>query len=208
MAAAFSYPPRAHRHGRGLPVVRHQPRVRVRGQATAVHFHAELVQLLFADAAFQEGTRVDARGAVALDEQQVARVVLAGGAPEVGEAHVVQGGAGGERGDVAAQVTRLAVGAHHGGHRVPADDRTDAPFQLGIARALGLELRLDGVDVLGGGPERQAGARTTGQFPHAFQQLMRALGALDINNGLQRLDPLLGLHRIRVVVQHLVQPVH
>ncbi|MNB95677.1 hypothetical protein D3C75_428630 [compost metagenome] len=198
----------AHRHGRGLPVFRHQPRMRVRRQAAAVHFHAELVQLLFADAAFQEGTRVDARGAVALDEQQVARMAFARGAPEVVEAHVVQRCAGGERGDVAAQVTRLAVGAHHGGHRVPADDRTDAPFQFGVARALGLQLRLDGVDVFGSGRERQIGTRTTGQFHHAFQQLMRALGALDINNGLQRLDPLLGFHRIRVVVQHLVQPVH
>src|SRR5690606_15311708 len=40
----------AHRHRRGLPVVRHQPRVRVAGDALAVHFHAEVVELAFADA--------------------------------------------------------------------------------------------------------------------------------------------------------------
>jgi hypothetical protein len=44
----------------------------------AVHFHAEAVQLLLADAAFQERARVDARRAVALDEQQVAGVVSLG----------------------------------------------------------------------------------------------------------------------------------
>ncbi|MNN38541.1 hypothetical protein D3C81_1525440 [compost metagenome] len=109
---------------------------------------------------------------------------------------------------MAAQVARLAVGAHHGGHRVPADDGADAPFQLGIARALGFQARRDGVDVFGGGRKRQERTRTTGQFNHAFQQLMRSLGALDIDNGLQRLDPLLGFQGVRVVVKHLVQPVH
>src|SRR5690606_10193656 len=120
----------AHGHGRGLPVVRHQPGVRVGRDAAAVDFHAEVVQLALVDAAFQEGAGVDARGAVALDVEQVAGVLVGRGAPEVVEAHVVQGGRRGEGGDVAAQVAGLAVGPDNGGHRVPADDRADAPLQL------------------------------------------------------------------------------
>ena len=135
-------------------------------------------------------------------------MAVAGRAPEVVEADVVQRRRRGEAGDVAAEVTGLAVGAHHHRHRVPADDRADAPFQFGVAGALGFQLRGDGVDVLGGRGERQVSARTTGQLDHAFQQLMRALRPFDINDGLQRLDPLLGFQRVRIVVQHLVQPVH
>src|SRR5699024_6060136 len=99
-----------------------------------------------------------ARGAVALDVQQVARVLLRRGAPEVVEADVVQGRAGGEAGDVATQVTGLAVGADHHGHGVPADDRAVPPLQRGVAGALGLQVRRDGVDVLGGRGERQVRA--------------------------------------------------
>ncbi len=198
----------AHRHGGGLPELGHQPRVRVGRDALAVHFHAEVVQLGLADAAFEEGAGVDARGAMALDEQQIARMVVRGRAPEVVEAHVVERGAGGERGDVAAQVTRLAVGPHDRGHGVPADDRADLPLQRGVAGVLGLVGRGDGVDVLGGGRERQVGAGAAGLFDHAFQQLMGALRAFDVDDGLDRFEPLLRLERVRIVVQHFVQPVH
>src|SRR5690606_11066706 len=76
----------AHRHGGRLPVLGHQPRVRVGADAAAVDFHAEVVELRFGDAAFHERARVHARRAVALDVEQVARVVFAGRAPEVVEA--------------------------------------------------------------------------------------------------------------------------
>src|SRR5690606_12920322 len=63
----------AHAHGRGLPDVLHQPRVRIAADAAAVDLHAEVVELRFADAAFEDGARVDARLAVALDVQQITR---------------------------------------------------------------------------------------------------------------------------------------
>ena len=44
----------AHRHGRELPVVRHQPRMRVGRQAAAVDLLAELEQLLLGEPALDE----------------------------------------------------------------------------------------------------------------------------------------------------------
>ena len=82
----------AHRHGGELPVVGHQPRVRVRRQPLAAHLLAELEQLLLADASLEERPGVDPRRHVPLHEQQVAAVPVAGGVPEVVEAGVVQRG--------------------------------------------------------------------------------------------------------------------
>ena len=67
----------------------------------AVDFHAEAVELGFADAALEERTRVNAGRAVALDEEQVAGMVGRRRAPEMVEAHVVEGGAGSEAGECA-----------------------------------------------------------------------------------------------------------
>ena len=64
--------PQAHRHGRRLPEVGHQPRMRIRGDALAVDLHPEMVELAFVEAALEPGPRVDARCTVALDVQQVA----------------------------------------------------------------------------------------------------------------------------------------
>src|SRR5690606_28670640 len=198
----------AHGHGRELPVVRHQPGMRVAGNTLAVDFHAEVVQLAFADAALEEAAGIDARRAVALDVDQVARMLLAGRAPEVVEADVVEGGAGGEAGDVAAQVARLAVGAHHHGHGVPADQAADAPFHGRITVALGLQVRRDGVGVRGGRMEGQRRAGPARQLGHAFQQLVGALGTVVVQHRLQRLHPLPGLGRIGIVFKYVVEPVH
>ena len=126
------------------------------------------------------------RRAVALDEQQVARMAVAGRAPEVVEAHVIERGAGGEAGGVTAQVAGLAVGTDHGGHRVPADDGTQAPFDGGITGGFGFQARGDGVDVFGGGRERQERAGTAGQFHHAFQQLVRTQFVAGTQDGVGR----------------------
>ena len=98
----------AHRHRRELPEVGHQPGVRVGRQAAAVDLLAEVVQLLLADPALEEGAGIDARRRVSLEEHQVALLVVIGGAEEMVEADVEQGRAGGEAGDVAAQFARTS----------------------------------------------------------------------------------------------------
>jgi hypothetical protein len=95
----------AHGHRGELPEVGHQLGVRVARQALAVHFLAEVQQLLFGDAAFQVGAGIDAGRDVALDVQAVAAVVFALGVPEVVEAGRKHVGQRSEGADVAAQVT-------------------------------------------------------------------------------------------------------
>jgi hypothetical protein len=60
----------------------------------------------------------------------VAAALVPGAPEEVVEAHLEEGGAGGKGGDVAADARMLAVGAHHHGHGVPADDALDAALDL------------------------------------------------------------------------------
>src|SRR5690606_4288611 len=138
-------------------------------------------ELVFGEAALQIRARVDARRAVTLDEQQVARMVLGWRTPEMVETDVVQRRRGAERGDVAAQIARLAVGAHHHRHRVPADDRADLPLQRVVAGALGLQLGRDGVDVFGGRLERQVRTGTPRYLDHPLQQLVRAVGTVALD---------------------------
>ena len=118
--------PEAHRDGRELPEVRHQPRVRVRAQPALGDLLAEAEQVLLAEPALEEGAGVDARRRVALDVDEVAAVLLARRVPEVVEADLVERRGRLVGGDVAAELGGLRVGAQHGGHRVPADDRADA----------------------------------------------------------------------------------
>ena len=68
--------PEAHGNGRETPEIRHQPRVRIGGQAGVLaQFVAEILQVLFGEAAFEKGARVDAGRGVALEINQVARLV-------------------------------------------------------------------------------------------------------------------------------------
>src|SRR4029078_4372522 len=67
----------AHRHGGELPELGHEPRMRGRRQPLAAHdLSAEVVELRFAEAPFEECARVDARRRVALEEHLVARAAF------------------------------------------------------------------------------------------------------------------------------------
>ncbi len=65
----------AHRDGRELPEVGHEPRVRVARQALRARLLAEAVEPLLAHAALEERAGVDAGGGVALEVHLVARAV-------------------------------------------------------------------------------------------------------------------------------------
>jgi hypothetical protein len=97
----------AHRHGGELPELGHQLGVRVAGQALAVHFLAEVEQLLFGQAAFQVGAGIDTGRHMALDVEAVATVVFALGMPEVVEAGAKHAGQRGKRANVTAQIAAV-----------------------------------------------------------------------------------------------------
>src|SRR3954449_1422125 len=110
--------PEAHRDGRELPELRHQPRVRIRRQAPAVEaalpveLLAEALHLLVAQTALEVRARVHARGGVALDEDEVAAVRVRRRVPEVVEADLVERRGRLEARDVPAELARLLVGLH------------------------------------------------------------------------------------------------
>ena len=113
----------AHRHGRELPEVGHEPRVRV-GRQPAVRpglLLAERVELLRGQASLEERPRVHAGRRVALEVDLVAaaRVVLA--AEEVVQPDLVQRRDRRVGRDVAADRDVGALGAGHHHRGVPAD---------------------------------------------------------------------------------------
>ena len=68
--------PQAHGDGGKAPEIGHQPGVRIGGKARRIaQFVAEILQVLFGEAAFQKGAGVDARRGVALEINQVAGLV-------------------------------------------------------------------------------------------------------------------------------------
>ncbi len=199
--------PQAHRHRGELPELRHQLRVRIAGQALAVHLLAEVEHLLLGDAPFHEGARIDAGCAVALDVQQVAAVAFAVGMPEMVEAggeHVRQGGEGT---DVPAQVAAVgrieAVGLDHQRHRVPAHVGAQPAFELQVARAALLFFRLDGVDVARVGRERHVDAALAGLLDQLLEQVVGASAALGLDDRSQSVQPFAGFLNVQVLVRRL-----
>ena len=146
----------AHRDGGVFPVVGHEARVGVAGQPVAADLHAEVVELLFGEATFQEGAGVDAGGVVALDVDVVAGDAVGFASEKPVEAHFVERGGRGEGGKVPTDAVIELVGSddHDGG--IPADETADAPLNVHIAGEERLVLGWDGVDVGSADGEREA----------------------------------------------------
>jgi len=83
---------------------------------------------------------------------------------EVILSHFVQGGRGGEGGDVTADALVVRVPADHHHHGIPANDAFDASFHFPIARETHLFGMVDGVDIGSIGGERQHHATGVGAF--------------------------------------------
>ncbi len=189
-----------HRHGGELPEIRHQPGVRVGTEAVAIHFLPEVVELLLVQPPFQISAGVNTGGGVALDEHQIPAVRVAGGVPEVVEADIIEGGAGGEAGDVPAQFGGDAVSLDHHGQRVPADQRTDAPFHAGVAGGVLLLVDRDGVEVGGVGAIGHVDAGGAGLVLQFAQEKMGALQPFRFQYRFEGIKPLLRFLRVQVAV--------
>ena len=170
----------AHRHGRELPEVGHQPGVGVGRQAVAgavLDLLAEPVELLLGQPALEEGAGVDAGGAVALDVDLVAAAGVVLAAEEVVEADLVEAGGGLVRRDVAADLEALAVGAGHDDRGVPADERADPALDLLVAGEPRLALGRDRVDVVGAAQRRDADLPLAGPLEQPQHDVAGALAA-------------------------------
>src|SRR5882672_6671160 len=112
--------------------------MRIGRQTVTGNFLAEVAQLLFAQAPFEIGTRINAWTRVSLDEEHIARMVVRGRSPEVIEAHFVERRGGCIARQVAAVLSAGAVRQHHHGDRIPADVSLDATLESAIARVFAL----------------------------------------------------------------------
>ena len=109
--------------------------MRVRRQAdSARQFTSEVQQVVFGEATFDEGSRVDAGRRVTLEVDLVSGVFRCAGVKEVVESDFVKRCGTGVSRNVAADSDVIAVGSHNHCHRVPANDALNASFRVTIAR--------------------------------------------------------------------------
>ena len=72
-----------HGYGRELPVIRHQPGMRIGGKPFAIHFTAKIVEVLLGERPLKIGTRIHARCTVPLEIDQVAELFFSVRAHEI-----------------------------------------------------------------------------------------------------------------------------
>jgi hypothetical protein len=188
----------AHGHRGVLPEVRHQPRMRVRGQTVAAHLLAKALQLRLVEPSLEIGAGIDARTRVALHVDHVAGMRGAARAPEVVEPDFIERRGGGVACDVAAVLRARVIGLHHHGERIPAHVGLVAPLERAVARIVGLLRPRYRVEVGRVRLERQIGAGAAGEVDQFLEQEMRPLRPLSAQDGFHRLEPLLGFRRVDV----------
>ncbi len=190
----------AHRDGRELPEVRHQPRVRVAGQAVRGLrlLLPERVELLLGEPVEEERAGVDAGGGVPLEEDLVAPLAVVLAAEEVVEAHVVQRRRGGEGGDVAADPDAGTLSARDHDGRVPPGRVQDLALDLLVAGEERLVLGRDGVDVVRAAHLGHGDALLAGAFDQTKHEVAGTFPASLIDGCVERVEPFLGLFGIEV----------
>ncbi len=190
--------PEAHRAGRKLPEIRHQPRMRIAAKPLAADFLAVVGQPLFAQAPFEESPRVDARRGMRLEVDEIAALPVGAAAKEVVEPDFEDLRRRGVAGDVSAELAVRLVRAHDHRQRVPSHDRRETLLDGEIARIRALVLDRHGIAI--GGKRllvrRDADLLRTGEQPLDQEQGARRPGGGD--DRLERLDPFIGLQRIGV----------
>ena len=110
-------------------------------------------------------------------------------AKEMVEAHLVERGAGGVGGDVAADAGMLPVGPHHHGHGVPADDAFDAPFDFPAAGKDRLPAGRNGIDIGRVGRKMNGNIELLGAHLEVAQQLEDPCRPLVFINIIEAFDP-------------------
>ena len=125
----------AHRYGRELPEVGHQPGCGYEERPSPLDLLPEVLELRLADAPFEKCARVNAGRGMPLEEDEIAADAVARRAEEVVEADVVERRGRCEARDVAAELRADFVRAHDRGERVPANDSDEAALRARDRRA-------------------------------------------------------------------------
>ncbi len=194
----------AHRHRRELPVVGQQPRVRVgrhgldRPVDDVALLLAEAVELVLGEVALEEAAGVHAGGGVALEVDLVAAALVVLAAEEVVHAHLVERRGGRVRRDVPADADAGTLSAVHHDRGVPADVAAHLALDVLVAGEPRLALRRDRVDVVGRGQGRDPHLLLARPLDELEHDVARPRPTLLVEDGVERVDPLLRLVRIDV----------
>ncbi|BCW48803.1 hypothetical protein StoSoilB13_11450 [Arthrobacter sp. StoSoilB13] len=192
--------PDTHRHGREFPEVRHQARVRVRGQGMALTglLLAEPVQVLLREAAFHERPGVHARGRVSLEEHLVPARGMVLAAEEMVEPDLVQGRRAGIGGNMPAHpdIGPLRTMDHDRG--VPPHVRTVPALELLVPREFCFLVHRDRVHIISGRYHRHTHRPGTGTLQQRTHNVLGTLRALLRDQRIKGLNPLRGLFRITI----------
>ena len=170
----------------------------VAGQAVAADLVAEVVELALGQPALDEGPGVDAGRGVPLEEDLVAEAAVGLAAEEVVEADLVERGRAGVGREVPADALGARVGPGDHGGGVPADVGPDPALLVLVAGEPGLGVGRDGVHV--GGRDRGGEVDLLGAGPlqELHEQVAGPGPAAGVDDGVERVEPLLRLARIGV----------
>ena len=118
--------------------------------------------------------------------------------PEVLVADVIQGRRGLEARDVPTQLGAHLVRPQHGGYGIPPDQRADRAFQRKVSRVPRLPAGHNGVQVRGIRRVRHRHADAASLREQFRDQESWPLGALELRDRAERIDPLAGLAGIQI----------
>src|SRR6267154_989697 len=136
---------------------------------------------------------------MALYVNDIPRMFLRRRPPEVSEADVIERRRRLETRDMPAQFRRLLVGAQDRRDRVPADDRTDLPFDLTIPRRTFLLVNRNRVNVRRVRVVGQESATIARFDDQILKQEMRPIDSFGVDYRLHRVEPFAGLNGINIL---------
>ena len=189
---------RAQSHGdRGkLPVVGHQPRVGVGGQAVTAGFTTKIIQLLFAQTPLQKGTSINTRRGMTLKVNQVtgptdvAVSIRRLRRPEkVIEANIVECRGRGKAGDMPAQIARTPVGAHHHGQSIPANQTANSTLHEQVTGHRRFVSGRNGIAIGSRHRKWQAGTGSCQSPRQTLQQSGSRRHTFTLQNAFERIQP-------------------
>ena len=186
----------AHAHRGVLPVVRHQARVRVGGEAGGEGFTAEMLDAVVVKTAFHPRTGVQTGTGVTLPVHVITVTFAVLATEHVVQANLPEGGDACVRGDVAAEAFEVLVRARDHHHRVPPQGVADARLHLEVTGIGRLIPGRDGVEVRRLGQVTHVDTGFTGRRHGRIEDLMRAFCALALVDGKDGFGPFDDLFRV------------
>ncbi len=189
----------AHRSGGELPEPGHQPRMAIRRQALAAGFAAIVVEVLFGEPAFHVRAGIDAGRGVRLEINSVA--ILAGAEEMVvADFEQIRGRSVGR--DVAAEFGIRAIGAYHHRQCIPAYQRGNARLDFRIAGKLRLVSERHRICIGRVQHRRHRHAHHARVVQQLSQHEGRPLRAFVLDDGIEGIQPFLGLDRVEILGEH------